>query len=985
MSDATTVAGISAILVVDQVGSTHFLVTHGEAEAARVTSEHGEAVRRIVDALGGSVEASTGDGYVARFGLVTAALDAAVEIQRAVERLSDGYSEPVEVRIGLAIGEVHHDGLEPRGWPFFHASRLCDAAPDGTILASRTLLDVVPTRSEHVLGEVHHLRLKGLDEPSEAVEIDWRRSTDSDEVLLNPELAALDKRPWVGREESVATLIDAVTGAVPPRLVVVAGEPGAGKSRLMARFAAEAAQVDHLVLYGAAPRDSGSGYAPIITALRSGLAALRSEARSSVLAGTAGRELSRLLPDLGGPGREVLHPIDGPGAQRLLLDGIAEVLRRLAEQVNGLTLVVDDLQWATDAVLAVVRHLVAPAAPPGVAVAGVVRSSDLAHLTTLIADVSRRDDVVRLELSGLLAGDIATLVSEAQPTLGDDEVQRAAVELEARTGGNALFVASLLHTTDWIDADGSGSGRQELPAELSVAIAERLAGLDEHEVEVLTAASVVGQRFPARLLTDVVGSSPAAISSTVRRGRRAGLLEDRGHGEVAFVHDLVRVALMPPDGSYELAALHRAIGERLEREPDPDTAATASHLLAGIEAGADVEKAVIWSVRAAEQSMRQLAYLQAAHHCQEALQLLAPGDRRQYELMIQRGRAQLLGGDPAYRAVLLDAVDLCLDADEPTLAAEAALSNNRGLYSAAGEVDHERIAALERVLKTEQDPSLRSQLTATLAVESVFSGAPPADLADLSQDAVDLARRSGDHVALAHALTLRQDANYRIDNITERLDETDELLELTANGDLPDRFWAVAHRATTVGEAGLWREVELMVGEAHAIASATRAPVLEWYAAVLNGAWAIQQGDLGEAQRMIDRGYELGLETGQPDALIPTSGQQCEVLRRRGRYETILALAEENLSEDLLRRSAPMRAVLLLEQGRDDRARRLWESVGLDGALDVPAAQVGHNLLHARRLCEAFADTDLLGVIDRHLAGVPPFLFCNYWEPTAPR
>jgi class 3 adenylate cyclase len=982
VSESATTAGIVAILVVDQVGSTHFFVTHGEAEATRVTSEHGEAMRRIVQALGGSVEASTGDGYIASFGLATAALDAAVEIQRAAQRLSRGYPEPVEVRIGLAIGEVHHDGADLRGWPFFHASRLCDAAPNGAILASRTLLDVVATRTEHILGEVHHLRLKGLDEPSEAVEIEWERSGDAGQVVLNPELAVLEQRPWVGRAEPVATLLDAVTGSDPPRLVVVAGEPGAGKSRLIARFAAEATQSDHIVLYGVAPRDASSSHAPIVTALRSGFAALRPEVRSSVLAGSAGRELSRLLPDLGGPGREILHPLEGAGAQRLLLDGIGEALFRLAEQANGLTFVVDDLQWADDTALATVRYLAGPDGPPGVTVLGVIRSADVANLATLIADVGRRGDVLRLDLPGLPPADIAALVSEVQPALGQDQVSRTAELLAERTGGNALFVTSLLAHPDWLDADGPGD-RSPLPAELSMAIAERLTSLEDDDIVTLTAASVIGQRFPARLLAEVVEQPPASIGSTVRRARQGGLLQDLGGGEVGFIHDLVRLALMPPDDSFELALLHRVIAEQLEQMPDPDITATATHFVEGVAAGADPDKAVEWSERAAHQSMRQLTYQQAARQFEQAIAILGADDARRHPLTVELGRAQLLGGDPAYRETLLDAVDQCLDAGEPALAAEAALSNNRGLYSAAGEVDDERIVALERVLDTDQEPSVRSKLTATLAVESVFGGAPPADLAELSQNAVDLARRSGDQAALAHALTLRQDSNYRIDNLADRLDETDELLELTVDGDLRARFWAVAHRATTVGEAGRWDEVEQMILEADAIASATRAPVLEWYAAVLGGAQAIQHGELREAQRIIDHGYDVGLGTGQPDALIPTSGQQCEVLRRRGRYETILALAEENLNADLLRRSAPMRAVLLLEDGQDDQARSLWESVGLEGALDVPAAQVGHNLLHARRLCQAFDDQDVLGVIEERLVGVPPFLFCNYWEPTA--
>ncbi len=980
--EVTTAPRIAAILVMDQVGSTRYFVTHGEAEATRVTSEHGDAVRRNVEALGGSVEGSTGDGYIASFGLASAALDAAVEIQRAAQRLSRRYPEPVEVRVGVAIGEVHHDGTDLRGWPFFHASRLCDAAPDGSILVSRTLLDVAAGRVDHPLGAVHHLQLKGLDQPSEAVEVEWERSTEADEVLLNPELAVLEQRPWVGRGDLVKRLVDAVTGSDPPRLVIVAGESGAGKSRLVARLAAEAARLDHRVLYGAAPREPSSSHAPIIAALRSGLTAVRPEVRSSVLAGSAGRELSRLLPDLGGPGREILHPVEGVGAQRLLLDGIAETLDRLAGQANRLTFVVDDLQWADDTAMATVRHLAGPEGPPGVTVLGVVRSGDVAGFTTLIADVGRRDDVLRIDLPGLPSTDIAALVREADPALGQEEVDQTAARLAERTGGNALFVTSLLQHPDWLDAEGAAGGGA-LPAELSIAIAERLASLSDDDIVALTAAAVIGQRFPARLLADVVDRSPTSIGSTVRRARQGGLLQDLGGGELEFVHDLLRLELMPPDDGFELAVLHRTIAEQLEQMPDPDAMATASHFVEGLAAGADPDKVVRWSERAAQQSMSQLAYRQAARRYEQAIGALPPTDTRRYPLMVEIGRAQLLGGDPAYRETLLDAVDRCLGADEPALAAQAALANNRGLYSAAGEVDGERIAALERVLGTDQEPTIRSQLTATLAVESVFSGAPSEDLAALSQEAVDLARRSGDRAALAHALTLRQDSNYRIDNIADRLAETEELLELTAGGDPRARFWAVAHRATTAGEAGRWDEVEEMVDEADAIASSTRAPVLEWHAAVLRGAQAIQHGELREAQRVIDRGYELGLETGQPDALIPTSGQQCEVLRRRGRYETIRELAQENLSQDLLRRSAPMRAVLLLEDGRVDEARSVWASVGVEGAIDVPAAQVGHNLLHARRLCQAFDDRDGLSIVDERLAGVPPYLFCNYWEPTA--
>ncbi|MDH3707462.1 MAG: AAA family ATPase, partial [Acidimicrobiia bacterium] len=572
MGHDATAPRIAVILVVDQVGSTSFLVTHGEAEAGRVTAEQGDAVHHIVDAMGGRVEASTGDGYVASFGLGSAALDAAVEIQRVAERLSAHYPEPVQLRVGVAIGEVHHDGAELRGWPFFLATRLCDSAPDGAILVSTTLLDVVATRSTHALGQRHTLTLKGVGEPTDAIEIEWQTAHDDHDVALDPDLAVLDQRPWVGRTDTVRALLDAVTAEHRPGLVVVAGEPGAGKSRLIARVAAEATAHRHPVLYGSAPRDPRSSYEPVITALRSALTALPPDVRSSVLVGSAGRELTRLLPDLGGPGREILRVAEGPGANRLLLEAIGEVLARLAEHAHGVTFVIDDVQWADDETMATIRHLAGPDRPERVGVVAVIRAADTDRLTELMADAARRSDLLQLDVAGLSADEIAELVSHGQPGLGEDEISRAADYLANRTGGNALFVTSLVQHPDWLDADLTGDGESQLPVELSVAIAERLASLDPADVATLTSASVIGQRFAARQLVDIAGVTPDQLAATIGRARQAGLLQDLGAGDVGFVHDLVRRALLPAVDSFERAVIHRAVAERFDHEPEPDVA-----------------------------------------------------------------------------------------------------------------------------------------------------------------------------------------------------------------------------------------------------------------------------------------------------------------------------------------------------------------------------------------------------------------------------
>ncbi|MGI9614717.1 MAG: ATP-binding protein [Acidimicrobiales bacterium] len=981
--DADLAAGaIVAILVVDQVGSTRFNIAHGDGAAGRVATDHIDAVRTIANALGGSLEKSTGDGALVSFKLGTAALDAAIEIQRTMERLSRRYVEPVEVRVGIAVGEVHRHHGEMRGWPLIHATRLCDAADDGSILVSKTLVDLLATNSQHTLLRLLELDLKGLDAPSAAWEVEWRLTSRNPRIRMNPELGRIDERPWCGREEELSTLLDSVLAAKAARLVVIGGEPGAGKTRLVARFATECMQQDHLVVYGAAPRELRSSYVPLVAALRSVLGSLDGDVIAALLAGNTGRELARLLPELGGVGREVLHATDGLGSQRLLIEAISDALGQLSAYAGGLTLVVDDLQWADDLTIAVLRYITGPSGPAGVTVVAAVRSTEPEMPTEFFADVARRGEVVQIDLGGLPVEDITTLVAAARPGLDIGQAVEAASLIYERTAGNALFVTSLVGESDSFRQGDPMPDDAGLSSELSTAIQERLARFDDDDLVALSMAAVVGQQFAATLWGEIAELVPRDIAALIRRATRAGIVHEIGDGIVEFSHDLVRTALLPAADSYELAVVHHTIAEVMAADPECEPMAVASHYLASLPARPDTTSVVQWCRTAAQEASRQLAYLDAASYYQSALDVLGRDDERRSTLLVELGKSQRYGGDSNYRSTLLAAIGECLDDGRPDLAADAALANNRGLYSSAGAADRDRIETLERVLEEEHPKSVRSELLATLAVERVFVDDREA-LDSLSAEAVSLGRESGDRRALARALSFRQDTNYRIDNVERRLVETDELLALTADTDLVGRFWALAHRTITVGEVGRWDDVANLVEQASHVASATRQPVLEWYAALLQGAYAIQSGELRKAQRTIDRGYELGLETAQPDALILTSGQQCEVLRRRGRYATIHELAEMNLDPDLLRRSAPMRAVLLLEEGRVDDAVRVWEADGLHGALAVPAAQVGHNLLHARRMCQVVGDQDALETIEELLADVPPFLFCNYWEPTS--
>jgi tetratricopeptide (TPR) repeat protein len=337
------------------------------------------------------------------------------------------------------------------------------------------------------------------------------------------------------------------------------------------------------------------------------------------------------------------------------------------------------------------------------------------------------------------------------------------------------------------------------------------------------------------------------------------------------------------------------------------------------------------------------------------------------ELLLALGEAQLQAGVPRFRETLLDVAGAAEAAGDGEHLVRAALANSRGYFSAAGAVDGDRVAVLEAALEhAEQADPRRASLLGLLAAELLWSGDHQRRQA-LSDEAVELARRDGDIAALAYVLTLRVTAVWWPDTLTERLETTAELLELTESGNDPvQQFWALVWRGVTVVQAGDVADADRCLEALRALTHRLGQPRLRFVLGTQE-AWRAQlDGRLDEAERLADAASAVGTEAGEPDALSLHAAQLGSIRWQQGRLHELGDLLAQIVD------AAPgvavfgaMHALAELDAGREPQARALLERAAINRFAGVPAdtVQLGTLVLWAEvatRLGATTAAGDLL-------------------------
>ncbi len=533
--------------------------------------------------------------------------------------------------------------------------------------------------------------------------------------------------------------------------MLVAGEPGIGKTRLTAEFAKRThAGGGAAVLFGRCDEGMGVPYQPFVEAL--GLY-LR-QATTPTLGRLAG-ELVRLVPEIPERVGDLPPPIrSDPETERYrLFDAVAAWLSAVSAECP-VVLVIDDLHWASRPTLSLLGHLFRSGEPLRLLIVATHRDTDsdvTADLTDALADLMRQPGIERIRLDGLdEAGVAAYLEARAHHEL-DDAGRALAATVHAGTAGNPFFVSQVVRHLAETEAIVRREGRWTsetpvsalgVPEGVRDVIAQRLGRLPAETGDLLGLASVIGERFELDVLVRAWAEPEVATLRALDPATTARLITETGDAtvEYRFVHALVRATLY--DGlprarrtEYHLRAaqaIEAAHGARL----DDDLPALAHHYA---RAGRDQRPAAIeYATRAGDRALTQRAHHDAAGWYGQALDLLTGAggtdEAQRCDLLISLGEAQRRAGDPAYRATLLDAARLAQELRDPTRLARAALANNRGIFSVAergGRRCGGDAGGGPRGARR-QRPGLRARLLVTLAAEVEFSAdsgapSPPGD------------------------------------------------------------------------------------------------------------------------------------------------------------------------------------------------------------------------------------------------------------------
>jgi predicted ATPase len=307
---------------------------------------------------------------------------------------------------------------------------------------------------------------------------------------------------FVGRIEELQILAAGRSRAADgePAVVLVGGEAGIGKTRLVAELTARCfADGTKVLAGGCVPVGDGAlPYAPIVEALRTLLADL-SVATVRELAGPGWRELARLLPALGEPDHTVPS---GPAAQTRLFELLLKLLGRLGEQAP-LVLVVEDLHWADSSTRDLLVFLVRNLRRERMLLVVTYRSDEPGHqqLGPYLAELDRVGRVGRLELARL---DRSQTAAQLTGILGAAPAAELVDGVFARSEGNPFFTEELLAAVR--------TGSRKLPTTLADLLRGRVQALPQPAQQVLAVVAVAGRPVPHRLLAEVADLDDAALT-----------------------------------------------------------------------------------------------------------------------------------------------------------------------------------------------------------------------------------------------------------------------------------------------------------------------------------------------------------------------------------------------------------------------------------------------------------------------------------------
>jgi len=732
--------------------------------------------------------------------------------------------------------------------------------------------------------------------------------------------------PLIGRAAELAVLDRHLAGEGPP-VVVLAGEPGIGKTRLLYEAIARARGRGWTVLYGGCQRrDLQEPYSPLLEALERHVRSLPTGELRLALRDCSW--LARVLPELDVAGMAPAPPATLPPERerRLVFGAIARFVTNIAGPA-GTLLVLDDLQWAGPDALDVLLTLAHEAERASLRVVCAYRSTE-AHihdaLGMALADLAQASLVTHHGVPPLSRPDARRMFDglmadrpHSQPELRDRMVQRAA--------GMPFFIVSCAH--------GMDGELNEAPWDLAHSLRQRIATLPDLAREILDAAAVIGRDVPHDVVVAMTSRQQDETLDALEIACRRRLLEEDS-GAFRFAHDVIREVVEADLSVARRQTLHRRVAETLEHMTRPSTA----DLLAYHYSRSDTpDKALAYLEQAADQAHAQAAHAAAADY---------------FHLLVDRLDALGRAGDAARvrekQGVALSAMGRYDDA-------VAALDEAATAYHEAGDIDAfgRAIAQIGQVYgrrgtpdqgfaRIEQSLPDLTRAGATRGLAAAYaalahlcwlSGRYEEQAAAAAQ-AAQAARAIGDDRTLAAAEGRRGAALYQ----QGRFDEALVILEDAARvaeavGDAESLWRALNNISTIYFTRGELERCRPLDEQALRVARQQNDPVSIARVLSNRGEGALYRGEWAQARADFNEALNLVRQVGDTEATVYPLLDLASLHLLEGRWAELASLDDaERLAGrggDLqaLRWLGTMRAELDIRRGYPEHARARFASL----------------------------------------------------------
>jgi tetratricopeptide (TPR) repeat protein/transcriptional regulator with XRE-family HTH domain len=548
-------------------------------------------------------------------------------------------------------------------------------------------------------------------------------------------LGAIPEGPIVARETEVAQLLEALEAIADGagRLVLLAGEPGIGKTRLAQEVAMVARGRGYLVITGRCYEpQAGVAYYPFLEALHGAYAAAPASIRAELPHRWS--EVARLLPDQQTSTSLPGASANGSGDQQRLFWQVTGFLQTLAE-ARPVALLLDDLHWVDHASIDLLLHLARHTRALPFLLLGTYRDDEVSRkhpLEGALRDLSRDHLLERVRISHLSFEGTRALVAA---TLEQARIPDALTQLlYARTEGNPFFTCELVRALreqggaiwqqgDW---DPQVIEAMDLPESIRSVIGQRVGRLSPAAQGVLHEASVLGQTFAFEDLVAMNARDEGVVDAALEEGAVVGLVREAGGDRLGFYHALVQQALYRELTARRRHRLHRKAGEAIERLPERTRQLRSADLAYHFRAADEKERALPYILLAGDQAEAVYAHAEAERHFRAAIEVAhALSDEHSEALALEKlGRVLwLVGREGDAQEVLACAAQAYravddLDGELRAIAQTLPIHGSRG----TSEEGLARVQPLIAVAETRGEPgALRGLVSAYTGLAALYA------------------------------------------------------------------------------------------------------------------------------------------------------------------------------------------------------------------------------------------------------------------------